>query len=151
MISIGLGGARQRGADRCSGQDEITRVQSLEPSQGLQRLQRRIDHVAVDGRVLTDLAVDSQLKTQVAEALEFVGIQQHQRRAGRGERRIRLRLVELGFRELNIARGDIVGHHQARDVVGQICLGDLGADGDRATDHQPDLHLVVQRTEHARA
>ena len=73
-----------------------------------------------DHRVLPQLAVDRQAQAQVAEPLELVGVQQHQRRADRGERRVGLGFVELGLRQLHVAGGDVVGDHQAGDVVGQL-------------------------------
>ena len=42
----------------------------------------------------------------------------------RGERRVRLGFVELGLRQLHVAGRDVVGDHQAGDVVGQVVLGD---------------------------
>ena len=82
---------------------------------------------------------------QVTEALELIGIDQHQRGPDRGERRIRLRLVELRFRHLHVARRHVVGHQQPVDELGQVGLGDLGAHRQLAADQQTDLHLVVQQ------
>ena len=73
-----------------------------------------------DDHVLAHLAVDPQLQAQIAEALELIGVEQHQRGADRCKRRIRLGLVELGLGELDVAGRDIVGHNESRDVVGQV-------------------------------
>ena len=78
MISIGFGGALSAVP---TGVPVITRspaARSLESGQRLQRLHRLVDHVAADDHVLPDLAVDPQLQPQIAEALELVGVQQHQ-------------------------------------------------------------------------
>ena len=116
----GLRRGAQRRTDRGTGQHEVAGVETLESRQGLQRLQRLVDHVAFDEHVLANLAVDAQPQPQVAESLELVGVEQHQRRADRGEGRIGLCFVELGLRQLDVAGGDIVGDDEPGDVVGQV-------------------------------
>ena len=75
----------QRGPHRGAGQQQVARVEPLEPAQRRQRLERREDHVGVDQGVLTDLAVDPQPQAKVAEPLELVLVQQDQRRPDGGE------------------------------------------------------------------
>ena len=125
MIATGFGGALSAVptgvpvSSRSPGSSRWNRAQRL------QRLQRRVDHVVVDHGVLAQLAVDPQPQPQVAEPLELVGVQQHQRGSDRGEGRVGLGLVELGLRQLDVAGGDVVGDDQAGDEVGEVVLGDL--------------------------
>jgi hypothetical protein len=83
--SCGFGWRAQSCPDRRAGHDQIARAQPLESRQRLQRLQRWVDHVAVDERVLAYFAVDLQFEAQTAEAVEFVGVEKYQGRADRGE------------------------------------------------------------------
>ena len=48
------------------------------------------------------------------------------------------------MRELDVAGRDVVGDDQPGDVVGQVRLGNGGADGDVAANDQTDLHFVVE-------
>ena len=57
---------------------------------------------------------------------------------------MRLGLIELGFRQLDVAGRDVVRHNQAGDEVGQVRLRELGAERDIPANHQTDLDLVVQ-------
>ena len=145
-VTLGCDAVRgERGAHRGAGQHDVAGIELLELRQRLQGLHGRVEDVALDDHVLAHLAVDAQLQPQIAEALEFIGVQQHQRRPDRGERRIGLRFEELGFGQLHIARRDIVGDHQPDDELGQVGLGDLGAHRQLTADHQTDLQLVVQQ------
>ena len=149
-ISTGFGGALSAVptgvpvSSRSPGSSRWKRVSACSAWTG------QVDHVG-GGHVLPELAVDPQPQPQVGEPLELVGVQQHQRRPDRGERRVGLGLVELGLGQLHVAGGDVVGDHQAGDVVGEVVLGDRRADRHLAADHQPDLHLVVQQPHVARA
>ena len=105
----GFGGAPSAVPDRRAGHHEIASAQTLEPRKCLQCLQRLVDHIAVDEHVLPQFAADPQTQAQIAESLELVGVEQHQGRADRGERWIRLGLVELGFRQLDVAGRHVVG------------------------------------------
>ena len=135
----------QRGAHRGAGQQDVSGIDLLELRQRLQRLHRRVEDVALDDHVLAHFAVDAQLQPQIAETLEFLGVDQHQRRPDRGEGGIGLRFEELLLGQLHIARRDIVGDHQPAHVLGQVGLGDLGAHRQLTADHQTDLQLVVQQ------
>ena len=143
----GFGGRRQSGSNGGAGHHQVAGGQLLEAGQRSKRLDRPIDHVALDRAVLAQFAVDPQLQAQLAETVELLGVQQHQRWPDGCERRIRLGFVELRFRQLHIARRHIVGHHQTADVVGQVVGGDRGADRHVAADHQTDLHLVVEQAD----
>ena len=92
------------GADRGAGEHDVAGVELLELRQRLQGLDGRVKHVALNNHVLAQLPVYPQLHPQVTEALELVGVEQNQRRPDLGKRRVRLRLVELGFGQLDIAR-----------------------------------------------
>ena len=115
----------QGGARRGPGQEQVARVEALEPAQRLQRHQRGVDHVVVDHRVLAQLAVDPQPQPQVAEPLELVGVEEDERGSDRREGRVGLGLEELGLRQLDVAGRHVVGHHQAGDERGPVLLGDL--------------------------
>ena len=113
--SITLGGDAvqgEGGAHRSSGQQDVSGIDLLELRQRLQRLHRRVEDVALDDHVLAHLAVDRQPQPQLTETLEFLGVDQHQRRPDRGEGGIGLRLEELLLGQLHIARRDVVGDHQ---------------------------------------
>ena len=83
MISTGFGGALSAVPSGVPVRSRSPGVEPLEPAQRLQRLERGVDHVAVDHRVLAQLAVDPQPQAQVAEPLELVVVEQDQRRADR--------------------------------------------------------------------
>ena len=144
MISTGFGGALRAVPSgvpvrsRSPGSSRWNRLSACSASQ------RGVDHVAVDHRVLAQLAVDPQAQAQVAEPLELVVVEQDQRRSDRREGRVGLGLEELGLRQLHVAGGDVVGHHQAGHERGPVVGGDLRAHRQLPADHQADLDLVVQ-------
>ena len=80
MISTGFGGALRAVPtgvpvrSRSPGSSRWNRLSACSASQ------RGVDHVAVDHRVLAQLAVDPQAQAQVAEPLELVVVEQDQRR-----------------------------------------------------------------------
>ena len=68
-----------RGLGRLAG------IEVLELRQRLQCLHGRVQDVALHDHVLTHLSIDPQLKPQIAEALELIGVEQHQRGPDRRE------------------------------------------------------------------
>ena len=101
MIANGFGGALSA-VPTGPGEYQVTWREFLELSERLQRLQRPVEHVTFDERVLPLVAANAQAQPQVAEPLELLGIQQRELRPHRGERRIRLGLIELRLRKLNV-------------------------------------------------
>ena len=145
MISISFGGALSAVPAGVPVMMRSPAARSWNRASDSSACSRPVDHVVADDHVLPHLAVDPQLQAQVGEALQFVGVEQHQCRSDRRERRIGLALVELGLGELNVAGRDIVGDNKSGDVVGQRGLGDRGTDGDVLPDHQADFDLVVEQ------
>jgi len=104
-----------------------------------------VEDVALDDHVLAYLAVDRQPQPQLTETLEFLGVDQHQRRPDRGEGGIGLRLEELLLVSCTSRAENVVGDHQAHHEIGQVGGGDLGAHGQLAAEDQTDLELVVHQ------
>ena len=78
MISTGFGGALNAVPTEGAGQDQVTCGEVLKPGQRLQRLQWLVEHVTVDQHVLAQFTVHAQAQSQIAKALEFVTVEQHQ-------------------------------------------------------------------------
>ena len=73
-----LGRGAECGADRGAGEQQVAGVEGWNRAQGLQRLERAVDHVAPHDRVLADLAVDPQQQAQVGETRELALLEQDQ-------------------------------------------------------------------------
>ncbi len=138
--------ARRTGgtAGRRAGGDQIAGLQVVQRGHLGKRLVRLENHVAAIG-VLAGLPVDMQLHAERGPAPPFLLVQQHQERPDRAEAAVALALVELGLRQLDVARRNVVDDGHASEVLVQLVRPDLDRLAQRLAHHETKLDFVVEQ------
>ncbi len=108
------------------------------------RLMGHVDHVAAVG-VLAGLPVNMQLHTELGPAPPFLGVQQHQEGSDRPEAAVALALVELGLRQLDVARRNVVDDGHASEELVQLVRLDADHAAQRLAHHQTELDFIIEQ------